>query len=75
MATDKRGVSAILLDRQLDLGNHKTAWFALHKMRRAMVNPNRSKLHGIVEIDGTYVGGYQPQAQRRAAEEGPQGRL
>jgi predicted RNA-binding Zn-ribbon protein involved in translation (DUF1610 family) len=60
MATDKRGVSAILLDRQLDLGNHKTAWFALHKMRRAMVNPNRSKLHGIVEIDGTYVGGYQP---------------
>jgi len=34
MATDKRGVSALLLDRQLGLGNHKTGWFAFHKMRR-----------------------------------------
>src|SRR5664280_184780 len=42
MATDKRGVSALLLDRQLGLGNHKTGWFAFRKMRRAMVNPNRS---------------------------------
>lgn len=60
VATDKRGMSAILLDRQLALGNHKTAWFPLHKLRRAMVNPNRTKLSGIVEMDGTYVGGYQP---------------
>jgi transposase-like protein len=60
MATDKRGVSALFLDRQLDLGNHKTAWFALHKMRRAMVNPSRTKLKGIVEMDGTFIGGYQP---------------
>lgn len=59
MTTDKRGVSALYLDRQLDLGNHKTAWFALHKMRRAMVNPNRTKLRGTVEMDGTFVGGYQ----------------
>lgn len=60
MATDKRGISAVLLNQQLDLGNHKTAWFALHKMRRAMVNEERSKLHGIVEMDGAFVGGQQP---------------
>ncbi len=60
VATDKRGMSATLLDRQLDLGNHKTAWFMLHKLRRAMVNPNRTKLSGVVEMDGTFVGGYQP---------------
>ncbi len=60
VATDKRGMSAVLLDRQLDLGNHRTAWFMLHKLRRATVNANRTKLSGIVEIDGSYVGGSQP---------------
>jgi hypothetical protein len=60
MATDKRGISAILLDSQLDLGNHKTAWFLLHKLRRAMVNAGRTRITGVVEMDGTYVGGYQP---------------
>jgi ISXO2-like transposase domain/Transposase zinc-ribbon domain len=60
VATDKRGMSAVLLDRQLDMGGHMTAWFMLHKLRRAMVNANRTKLGGLVEIDGTYVGGYQP---------------
>ncbi len=60
VATDKRGLSALLLDRQLGLGDHKSAWFLLHKLRRAMVNANRTTLSGIVEIDGTFVGGYQP---------------
>jgi DNA-directed RNA polymerase subunit RPC12/RpoP len=59
VATDKRGLSAVLLDRQLDMGGHMTAWFLLHKLRRAMVDANRTKLSGLVEVDGTYVGGYQ----------------
>ncbi len=59
LATDKRGVSALLLDRQLALHSHTTAWYMLHKMRRAMVNANRTRLSGTVEVDGTYVGGYQ----------------
>jgi len=45
---------------KLDLGNHKTAWFLLHKFRRAMVNASRTKIGGLVEMDGSYVGGYQP---------------
>jgi hypothetical protein len=46
MATDKRGVSALLLQRQLGLGNYETAWMMLHKFRRATVNASREPLRG-----------------------------
>lgn len=59
MATDKRGISSVYLDSQLDLGNHKTAWFLLHEFRRAMVNVDRTRIGGLVEMDGSYVGGHQ----------------
>ncbi len=36
MTTDKRGVSALLVQRQLDLSRYETAWMMLHKLRRAM---------------------------------------
>src|ERR1700687_6119703 len=38
MTTHKRGVSALLLQRQLGLSRYETAWMMLHKLRRAMVN-------------------------------------
>jgi transposase-like protein len=60
MATDKRGISALLLQRQLAIGRYETAWLLLHKLRRAMVNAVREPLHGEVEIDETWVGGPQP---------------
>jgi hypothetical protein len=59
MTTDKRGVSALLLQRQLGLGCYETAWMMLHKLRRAMVNAVREPLHGEVEVDDTWVGGEQ----------------
>jgi transposase-like protein len=58
--TDKRGISALLLQRQLGLRRYETAWMLLHKLRRAMVNAAREPLHGEVEIDDTWVGGAQP---------------
>ena len=58
--TDKRGISALLLQRQLGLRRYETAWMLLHKLRRAMVNAAREPLHGDVEIDDTWVGGEQP---------------
>ena len=58
--TDKRGISALLLQRQLGLRRYETAWMLLHKLRRAMVNVAREPLHGEVEIDDTWVGGPQP---------------
>jgi transposase-like protein len=60
MTTDKRGVSALLLQRQLGIRRYETAWLILHKLRRAMVNPAREPLHGQVEFDDTWIGGPQP---------------
>ena len=60
MTTDKRGISALLLQRQLGICRCETAWRILHKLRRAMVNATREPLHGEVELDDTWVGGPQP---------------
>ena len=53
MTTDKRGVSALLLQRQLGLSRYETAWMMLHKLRRAMVSTTREPLRGEVEVDDT----------------------
>ncbi len=60
MTTDKRGISALLFQRQLAIGRYETAWLLLHKLRRAMVNAAREPLYGEVELDDTWVGGPQP---------------
>ena len=60
VTTDKRGLSALLLQRQLGLRRYETAWMMLHKLRRAMVNPARELLHGEIEIDEAWIGGPQP---------------
>jgi transposase-like protein len=59
MTTDKRGISALLLQHQLDLRRYETAWMMLHKFRRAMVNVAREPLRGEVEVDDSWVGGTQ----------------
>jgi transposase-like protein len=59
MTTDKRGLSALFLQRQLALGRYETAWMMLHKFRRAMINLTREPLKGEVEIDDTWIGGTQ----------------
>src|SRR5436190_11102289 len=53
--TDKRGLSALLLQRQLALRRYETAWMLLHKLRRAMVNAAREPLRGDVEVDDTWL--------------------
>jgi transposase-like protein len=59
MTTDKRGVSASLLQRQLGLRRYETAWMMLHKFRRAMINLAREPIRGEVEVGDTWVGGTQ----------------
>src|ERR1700731_2836654 len=59
MTTDKRGLSALLLQRQLALRRYETAWMMLHKFRRAMVSLTREPLRGEAEVDDTWVGGSQ----------------
>jgi transposase-like protein len=65
--TDKRGLSALLLQRQLGLRRYETAWMLLHKLRRAMVHVAREPLSGDVEIDDTWIGG--PQAGLRGSRQ------
>src|SRR5713101_5342183 len=60
MVTDKRGASALWLQRQLGLRRYEPAWLLLHKLRRAMVNAAREPLYGDVELDDTWIGGPQP---------------
>ena len=51
------GISALQFQSQVGISRYETAFQMLHKIRSAMVNPNRDRLHGIVEVDETYVGG------------------
>uniref|UniRef100_UPI0025E048A2 IS1595 family transposase n=1 Tax=uncultured Rhodoblastus sp. TaxID=543037 RepID=UPI0025E048A2 len=50
-ASHSNGISALQLQAQLGLGSYKTAWLILQKLRRAMVDPNRSFLEEIIEVD------------------------
>ena len=55
MATHSNGISARQMWRQLGLGSYKSAWLLCAKLRRAMVNPARALLSGLVEIDETQI--------------------
>ena len=66
ITSQKNGVSALGLQRVLGLGSYETAWTWLHKLRRAMVRPERERLTGEIEIDETYVGG--PEEGKRGRE-------
>lgn len=56
VATDKRGCSAAQLSRQLELP-YNTAWFLLHRIRKAMVEREKNYvLRGVIEFDDSYFG-------------------
>jgi transposase-like protein len=58
LCSAKKGVSALQLQRQLDLGSYRTAWHLCHRIRHAMSKePLAGLLKGTVEVDETYVGG------------------
>jgi hypothetical protein len=57
VATHHPGISAKQLQRQLGLSRYETAWLILHKLRRAMIAPEREPLKGEVEVDEFYLGG------------------
>jgi transposase-like protein len=68
VTSQKTGISALGLQRELGLGSYKTAWAWLHKLRRAMVRPGRDRLTGRVEVDEAYIGGAHPGRVGRQAE-------
>ena len=56
-AAQKDGVSALSLQRSLEIGSYPTAWAMLHRLRSVLVRPGRDRLSGTVEVDETFIGG------------------
>jgi hypothetical protein len=54
---EKDGVSALGLQRSLEIGSYPTAWAMLHRLRPVLVRPGRDRLSGMVEVDETFMGG------------------
>jgi transposase-like protein len=67
VTSSKGGISAMELQRQMGFGSYQTAWSWLHKIRRAMVRPDRPPLREQIEADETLVGGAQPGRPGRGA--------
>jgi len=65
VTSQKYGASALGLMRTVGLGSYETAWAWLHKLRRAMVRPERDQLSGEVEVDETYLGQEEPGVRGR----------
>lgn len=59
VVAQKTGASAYNLKDFMGFGSYQTAWLWLHKLRRAMVREGREQLSGVVEVDETYIGGYE----------------
>jgi len=59
-ASDKGGISALSLQRGLEIGSYQTAWAMLHRLRSVLVRPGRERLTGTVEVDETFIGGAEP---------------
>lgn len=67
LCMDKGGVSALTLQRRLELGSYQTAWAMLHRYRSAMGLAGREKLSGRVEVDETVLGGPKSGKRGRGA--------
>lgn len=59
-ASQKDGISALALKRQLEIGSYQTAWAMLGRLRSVLVRPGRERLAGSVEVDESYFGGEEP---------------
>lgn len=58
IASSKKGMSALQLQRNLGLGSYRTAWFLAHRIREAMrCEPVAGMLKGQVQADEAYFGG------------------
>lgn len=59
VSTQTPGISALELQKKLGIRRYETAFQMLHKLRNAMVRPNRDKIgqEWPLELDIVYVGG------------------
>jgi len=52
----KKGMSACQIQRTVGM-SYKTAWYLCHRIRAAMIEIDKPKLNGQIEMDETYIGG------------------
>lgn len=58
MCASKTQVSALQLQRQLEIGSYRSAWFLCHRIRFALRDSEPTDLlSGTIEADETYIGG------------------
>ena len=57
ISTRRTGISAKDLERIMGFGSYKTAWTWLHKLRAALVRPEREPLGPFVQMDEALIGG------------------
>lgn len=68
LTSQKYGGNALGPKRVVGFRNYQAAWTWLHKIRHAMVRPNRDRLSGKVEVDEMYVGGAETGVRGRKTE-------
>ena len=68
MTSQKSGVSALGLQKNLGIGSYRTAWLLLHKIRNSMIHADRSLLQGDVEVDEVFIGGVRTGKRGRGAD-------
>lgn len=56
LLTARKGISSMQLAKEIGV-QQRTAWFMLHRIRKACEKKNLAMLSGIVEMDETYFGG------------------
>lgn len=50
-ATATDGISALSLQRSLEIGSYQTAWAMLARFRSVLAHPGPKRLTGTVEVD------------------------
>jgi transposase-like protein len=66
LSGSKKGVSALQVQRHLDIGSYRTAWFMMHRIRYAMRDGIVAEpMSGTVEVDETYIGARQKRGTKR----------
>jgi transposase-like protein len=66
MATSKKGVSMLYLQRQLGIKSYRSAWLMGQKIRQAMIHrDDLYTMNGTVEADEIHIGGKQSFENRR----------
>lgn len=73
IANCKNGVSSYEIHREIGI-SQKSAWFVLHRIRKAMENGSIEKLSGTVEVDETFIGGKAKNMHKSKREKLIQGR-